>query len=105
LDQGRELWCADAGRFSGHSDIVQPVLDWETGRWCIHTCRESGEAPRIVCFDPHGQRLWGDLEAGHIDTGWAAHLGEEGAPIVLGVRIVQKQRSAAGERRSGTEEF
>jgi hypothetical protein len=105
LDQGRELWCADADAYSGHSDIVQPVLDWKTGRWCIHTCRESGEAPRIVCFDQRGQRRWGDLATGHIDTGWAARLGEDGEPIVLGVRITEKQRSAAGERRTGTEEF
>jgi hypothetical protein len=84
---------------------VQPVLDWKTGQWYIHTCRESGEAPRIVCFDQYGRRRWGDLETGHIDTGWAAHLGQDGEPIVLGVRITEKQRSAAGERRTGIEEF
>ena len=105
FDRGQELWCADGESYSGHSDIVQPILDWDTNRWYIHTCRESGEAPRIVCFDHQGQRLWGDLAEGHIDTGWAAHLGENGEPIVLGVRIAQKQRSSAGERRTGIEEF
>jgi hypothetical protein len=105
LDSGRELWSADTGAFSGHSDIVQPILDWNTRGWYIHTCRESGQAPRVVCFDQRGKRLWGDLEEGHIDTGWAARLGENGEPIVLAVRISQKLRGAEGEHRTGIEEF
>ena len=105
FDQGRELFCADGDAYTGHSDIVQPVLDWGANRWVIHTCRERGEAPRIVCFDHNGQRIWSDLEHGHIDTGWAAHLAVGEEPIVLGVRITDKLRSAEGERRTGTEEF
>jgi hypothetical protein len=104
LDQGPVRWWADQGVYAGHSDVVQPVLDWRTGSWCVHTCRENGEAPRIVCFDAQGRRMWGDLTHGHIDTGWAAHLDEAG-PVVLGVRIDAKRRGAEGERRTGVEEF
>ena len=105
FDKGIEVFCADEGNYTGHSDIVQPVLEWETGHWCLHACRENGEPPRIVVYDTQGKRMWGDLDQGHIDTGWAAHLGEQGEPIVLGVRITKKERSAEGEHRTGTEEF
>jgi hypothetical protein len=105
LDQGREVFRADGDRYEGHSDIVQPILDWETGRWCIHTCRESSGTPRVVCFDDRGERLWGDLEHGHMDTGWCARLGPNGEPIALAVRVGEKLRSAAGEFRREVEEF
>ena len=105
FDHGEELFCADVDAYTGHSDIVQPVLDWDMDQWHIHTCRESGEPPRIAFFDAQGKRLWGHLEHGHIDTGWAARLGDGGKSIVLGVRITRKLRSADGEHRTGTEEF
>jgi hypothetical protein len=105
FDQGQELFRADGDTYEGHSDIVQPILDWDTGRWCIHTCRESSGTPRVVCFDDQGERLWGDLERGHMDTGWGAHLGPNGEPIVLAVRVGEKLRSADGEFRQGVEEF
>ena len=104
LDKGKELFRADRGIWRGHSDIVVPVLDRDTGRWLIHTCRETSpkQSPRIAMFNDQGIRMWGALDEGHIDTGWAAHLGPEGQPVVLGVKVGRKIRDAQGERRLWT---
>jgi len=40
----------------------------------------------------------------HIDTGWAARVGVNGQPIVLGVKVGEKVRTAEGERRTGVVE-
>jgi hypothetical protein len=106
LDKGKELFCADEDTWEGHSDIVQPVLDWDRNRWYFFTCREShnDQAPRVVMYDNKGVRVWGDLEEGHIDTGWSARIGEDGAPVVLGVKVGEKIRTAEGERRTGVVE-
>ena len=107
LRDGKELFCCDRQKWTGHSDIIQPVLDHEQDRWRIWTCRETsnGQTPRLALFDDKGKRLWGDLEVGHMDTGWAAHLGPKGEPVVLGVRVNAKSRTAAGEHRTEVEEF
>ena len=69
LDTGRGLFCGDRDDYRGHSDVVQPVLDWDANRWCIYTCRESGGvSPRVVLYDDTGRRIWGDLEKGHIEA-------------------------------------
>ena len=106
LDRGTELFCADRNTWQGHSDIVQPVLDYSANRWYIFTCRESMErqGPRIVMFDDRGERIWADLDSGHIDTGWAARLGDNAEPVVLGVKVGAKVRTAEGERRTGVVE-
>ena len=36
-----------------------------------------------------------------MDTGWAARLGKNGEPVVLGVKVGEKIRTAEGERRTG----
>jgi len=107
LDQGKQLFCADEASWEGHSDIIQPVFDYDSRTWGIFTCRESFNdlAPRLVMFDQNGKRIWGDLDSGHLDTGWAARLGDDGDPVVLGVRVGEKIRTAAGERRTRVEEF
>lgn len=107
LDQGRQLFCADFGTWRGHSDIVVPVRDREKQCWLIHTCRETStqQAPRIAVFGERGQRLWGALDEGHIDTGWAARLGPAGEPVVLGVKVGKKIRDAQGERRLWTQSY
>lgn len=104
LDQGKELFRADKDIWRGHSDIVIPVLDRHTNQWLIHTCRETAQkqSPRIAVFNDQGIRIWGALDEGHIDTGWAARLGPEGQPVVLGVKVGQKIRDAQGERRLWT---
>ena len=107
LRDGKQLFCCDQGAWSGHSDIIQPVLDRQTGRWFLWTCRESNPStpPRLVMFDDRGARVWADVESGHLDTGWAARLGPDGEPIVLGVAVGQKVRTAEGERRTGVVEY
>ena len=107
LNDGQQLFCAGSETWKGHSDIVQPVLDRASGQWLIHTCRESAPnvGPRIVCFDDRGKQVWAHLDAGHIDTGWAAHLGAGGDAVVLGVKVGEKIRDAQGERRLWTESY
>jgi len=107
LRDGREVLCAGRDRWTGHSDIVQPVLNRQDQRWYLWTCRETStdQPPRVALYDDRGQFVWSALESGHIDTGWAARLGPRGEPIVLGVRVGEKIRTAEGERRTGVEEF
>ncbi len=107
FDDGSELFCADRGVWNGHSDIVLPVWNAGVQRWYIHTCREQNyeQPPRIVVFDDRGDRVWSAIDDGHIDTGWIARLGENGGPVVLGVRVGEKIRDQHGERRTGIEPF
>lgn len=106
LDQGKQLFCADEEVWEGHSDIIEPVLNRETNTWYFFTCRENYNDldPRVVLYDQKGNRVWGDLEEGHIDTGWAARIGKNGEPIVLGVKVGEKVRTAEGEHRTGVVE-
>lgn len=61
---------------------------------------------KLVLFDESGEILWKrDLDEEHIDTGWVARLGENGEPIVLGVKVGAKIRTAEGERRTGVVEY
>ncbi len=107
LRDGKELFCCDRQSWSGHSDIIQPVFDRTANCWLIWTCRESFEndGPRVMLFDAQGKRLWSAVEKGHMDTGWAAHLGPKGEPVVLGVKVGEKIRTAQGERRTGVVEY
>ncbi|GAB4457881.1 MAG: hypothetical protein OHK0029_18300 [Armatimonadaceae bacterium] len=106
LNDGAELFCADADTYRGHSDIIQPVL-CPDGQWRIYTCRESeGDvSPRVVTFDAEGSRLWGDLEQGHMDMGWVARIGDNQEFIATAIRISQKQSGPGGHIHSNREEF
>lgn len=81
LDQGKYIFIADRDVYDGHSDVVQPTLNWSDNRWFIFTCRETGDQgqikPRIVMFDDQGERVWTDLDVGHMDMGWTAHGPED----------------------------
>ncbi len=101
LDKGKLLFCADEENWTGHSDIIEPILDKKTGKWYFFTCRESSNKnpPRLVLYNERGEIVWSALDEGHMDTGWAARLGKNGEPVVLGVKIGQKLRSAEGEHR------
>jgi hypothetical protein len=103
LDKGTQLFCSDEDTWEGHSDIIQPVFNYSEKVWYFFTCRESypQQAPRVVLYDNNGNKAWSQLDSGHIDTGWAARLGENGEPIVLGVKVGEKIRTATGERRTG----
>ena len=107
LDKGSQLFCADEPAWEGHSDIIQPVYDYQDNAWYIFTCRETftSQPPRLAMFDQEGKKVWGDLGQGHMDTGWAARLGDNGEAYVLGVRIGKKTRTAEGETRTAVEEF
>ncbi len=101
---GSELWCAEKETYTGHSDVNVPVLD-ENGNWFMYTCRESGKGPfRVNLFDSSGERVWGDLEEGHIDMGWVARLGDEGK-TAMAARIGRKTCGPEGRFHEGTEFF
>jgi hypothetical protein len=106
LDKGTQLFCADEDVWEGHSDIIQPILNRENNKWSFFTCRETHLtlSPRVVMYDDKGKRVWGHLDEGHIDTGWAARIGTNGEHIVLGVKVGEKVRTAEGERRTGVVE-
>lgn len=106
LNQGIQLFCADEDNWKGHSDIIQPVYNYEKKSWGFFTCREgiTKQAPRVAFYNDKGDRIWGRLSEGHIDTGWAARIGKNGEPIVLGVKVGEKIRTADGEVRTGIEE-
>ena len=106
LDKGKELFCADRDSYRGHSDVVQPVLDRAANRWYLFTCREGDKvAPRVALFDHAGRRVWGDLTEGHMDMGWVARLGDDGAPVAMAIRIGSKSAGQKGFFRQGVEEF
>lgn len=92
LDTGAERFCADRDAYRGHSDVVQPTLDLDTGRWFIYTCRETDPAvsPRVAAYDDTGTRLWGAVDEGHIDMGWVARMGEGGRHLASAIRIGAK---------------
>lgn len=90
IDDGHYLFIADKMEYNEHSDVIQPTLDRETGKWSIFTCREGGSRgkikPRVVMFDDEGKRIWSDLEEGHMDMGWTAHVGPD-SPFILAFTI------------------
>ncbi len=98
LGSGEELFCGDRNVYRGHSDVIQPMWDRQADAWRIFTCRESDpEAqPRIVMFDDKGERLWGQIDRGHIDMGWTARLREDGSHLAMGIRIGGKTCGADG---------
>ncbi|MBD3391893.1 MAG: hypothetical protein GF418_07485 [Chitinivibrionales bacterium] len=106
LDTGRELWCADRDTYRGHSDIIAPTLDLETGKWFVYTCRESdpGAAPRVAFYDAAGARVWGALDAGHIDMGWVARLGDTGK-TAMAICIGAKTCGPDGRHHQAMESF
>ncbi len=104
-DTGAEMWCAERETYHGHSDVNCPVLDWDTDRWYMYTCRESeGGIHRVNLFDDHGEKVWGALDKGHIDMGWVARLGDEGLTS-LAVRVGHKSCGPDGRHHTGTEFF
>lgn len=86
IDNGQQLFVADREVYNGHSDVIQPTLNRQTGRWSLFTCRESGDngeiSPRVVMFDDKGNRLWTDLDKGHMDMGWTAQTGKDSLPVL-----------------------
>ena len=102
---GKEVFVADRDVYSGHSDIIQPVFNYEESRWYVYTCRESGEPPRVILFDDQGKRVWSDIARGHMDMGWTARTGKQGQRMAYALRIGGKQAGPAGFSRTGVEQF
>jgi hypothetical protein len=92
FEDGRELFCADRDSYRGHSDIIAPVYEKGCGTWKLFSCRETDAAssPRICMYDDKGIRLWGHVDEGHIDLGWAARLGPDMRHYVMGIKIGKK---------------
>lgn len=107
LAGGKELFCADRDSYKGHSDIVSPVFNKLTKRWEVLICRESDDfsAPRICYYNDEGERLWGDLDLGHIDLGWAARLADDKSHYVMGIRIGKKTCGPDGRFHDHYDEF
>lgn len=106
LAGGKELFCADRSSYRGHSDVIQPVF--RAGRpWRLFTCREGdpGASPRLCCYDTEGNRIWGNLEQGHMDLGWTARLGENREHYAMGIRIGHKSCGPDGRYHDRYEEF
>ncbi|MGQ9619967.1 MAG: rhamnogalacturonan lyase family protein [Bacteroidales bacterium] len=106
IDSGKQLFICDSS-YHGHSDVVQPVFSSADSSWYIYTCRESHtEAkPRIVTFNSRGEKVWGDIESGHIDIGWVAKIRKDKNPVAMGVKIDNKIAGPDGFFRSGTKEY
>lgn len=107
LGGGTELFCCDRDTYSGHSDIIVPVMDGEGRPWRLFTCREQQveNGPRICCYDLEGKRIWGNVSRGHIDLGWAARIGPGRRSCGLGVRIGNKTCGPDGRFHDHYEEF
>jgi len=106
LDGGRELFCCDRETYRGHSDIIWPFRNPETGRYVIFTARESdGEvSPRVALFDDSGERIWGAVDRGHMDTGWVA-CRDDGRRVAMAIRIGHKTCGPDGRHHQDRKEF
>jgi hypothetical protein len=109
IGTGKHLFIADEHVYDGHSDVVSPVFNYDANRWYIFTARESGYGnyapPRVVTFKDNGHRQWSDLEVGHMDMGWVARVGPEGAFRGLAVKVGGKTAGSEGVFRTGIEEY
>lgn len=109
IDQGDYLFIADRDVYDGHSDVIQPTLNWMENKWYIFTCRESGDQgqikPRVVMFDDLGNRVWTDLETGHMDMGWTAQTGAEKSTIAFTISRGKKIAGPDGFFRTDVVEY
>jgi len=109
LDRGETLFIADRLEYNGHSDVVQPVWDYRSARWFLYTCRESGEdgsiKPRVVLFDHRGQRVWTDLEKGHMDLGWTAQVSDSRGSVAYTISRGGKRAGPDGFYRMNVVEY
>ena len=90
IDDGHEVFCCDREKYLGHSDIIVPFIDIETGKKYIYTCREGHEVPgeqRVLVFDDKGQKVWSAVDSGHMHQGWVANIGENYRKVIMSMRL------------------
>lgn len=82
LEDGHEVLCCDRDKYNGHSDLVIPYIDFNTGEKLIFTCREDDEQegePRIISYREDGSYKWTAVKSeGHMHFAWLAAIGEPG---------------------------
>ena len=107
LNTGTELFCGDRDTYRGHSDVIQPLWNGASRHWSLFTCRESEMdiSPRVIIYDNNGDRIWGDINYGHMDMGWVARLGDNREHIAAAIRIANKTCGPDGRFHQGMEEF
>lgn len=109
VDNGEYVFVADREEYYGHSDVIQPTLNRKDDQWYIFTCRESGDKgqikPRVVMYDQKGQRVWTDLEMGHMDMGWTAHTNDDGDAIAFTISRGGKIAGPQGFFRTNVVEY
>lgn len=79
VKDGHEVLCCDKEKYNGHSDLVIPFINFDTGEKLIFTCREGDERegePRIVTFKEDGSYKWSAVDGkGHMHFAWLATFG------------------------------
>ncbi len=91
-------------KFTGHTDVAQPVYNYKDKRWYVFCCRENGETPRVVLWDDKGKMVWSDRE-GHVDKGWVAHYSTDGSWVGTVLEIGHKYKSGTEVIRENQMEY
>ncbi|MCR8631387.1 hypothetical protein [Paenibacillus radicis (ex Xue et al. 2023)] len=108
VDTGDEIFrCDGVDCWSGHSDMIQPILNPADGRWYIYINREKLEdqGPRVLLYDDQGNRVWGQVAAGHIHKGWIGRIGPNGEMIATAGEIGAQARDLQGRYYTGIKEY
>ena len=92
LEDGNDVMCFDKSYY-GHSDILIPFVDYDTGKKYLFTGREGYDEipPRVVTFNEDGSKAWEAIDQGHIHYGWIANINIQGKNrrIAMAMKIVQ----------------
>ena len=107
LHDGSEKFCIERENWRGHSDMCQPVFNYDTGKWQIYINRESHEeeGPRIGMYDDQGRPVWTAVDWGHIHKGWVGRIGPAGRLIASGMRITGQSKDGVNRDYTGITEF
>ncbi|KKM68096.1 hypothetical protein LCGC14_1464350, partial [marine sediment metagenome] len=106
IDTGHDIWIGDAHNWTGHSDVIHPTLDRDSGRWSVYTCREkSPPEGAVVMYDDHGDELWAKRGLGHMDMGWTARIGPDGAHLCYALEVRDKTAGPNGFHRADFSEY
>lgn len=107
LDKGTDVFNTDNNKFSGHSDVAQPVWDATARKWYLFCCRENQNniPPRVCLLDYTGKVVWGHVDDGHIDQGIVARLGDGYRHLAFALKINSKSFEKSGIVRGGQIEY